>query len=210
MPAYDKADIQRRMHGAVEALKHDLGGLRTGRASTALVDGVQVEVYGSNMPLNQVATVSVPEPRLLAPEVAVDHRRTGVEGLAGAGREGYARVLGVTADHEQDRPGWMHPRRTTPLDGLARHGNRLVGQCTQLLEHLATGPGEALDVLVDRLRSAHGASVARRRGASLYPRRRRFACCLVSPHPPGSCWSSLLRCLRQRSSMSWVSARMKA
>ena len=65
----DKSDLQRRMHGAVEALKHDLAGLRTGRASTALVDGVQVEVYGAHMPLNQVATVSVPEPRLLTVQV---------------------------------------------------------------------------------------------------------------------------------------------
>jgi ribosome recycling factor len=69
MPAYDKADIQRRMHGAIEALKHDLGGLRTGRASTALLDPVHVEVYGANMPLNQVATVSAPEPRLLSVQV---------------------------------------------------------------------------------------------------------------------------------------------
>ena len=69
MPAYDKADIQRRMHGAVEALKHDLGGLRTGRASTALLDPVQVEVYGSHMPLNQVATVSTPEARMLSVQV---------------------------------------------------------------------------------------------------------------------------------------------
>ena len=69
MPAYDKADLQRRMHGAVEALKHDLGGLRTGRASTTLLDPVNVEVYGSNMPLNQVATVSAPEPRLLSVQV---------------------------------------------------------------------------------------------------------------------------------------------
>ncbi len=69
MPAYDKADIQRRMHGAVEALKHDLGGLRTGRASTTLLDPVTVEVYGAHMPLNQVATVSAPEPRLLSVQV---------------------------------------------------------------------------------------------------------------------------------------------
>lgn len=69
MPSYDKADIQRRMHGAVEALKHDLVGLRTGRASTALLDPVNVEVYGSQMPLNQVATVSVPEPRLITVQV---------------------------------------------------------------------------------------------------------------------------------------------
>src|SRR3954462_15202537 len=63
------ADLKRRMHGAVEAYKHDLAGLRTGRASTALLDPVQVEVYGSSMPLNQVATVSVPEPRMLSVQV---------------------------------------------------------------------------------------------------------------------------------------------
>src|SRR5437764_14641417 len=60
------ADLKRRMHGAVDALRHDLAGLRTGRASTALLDPVDVEVYGSNMPLNQVATVSTPEPRMLS------------------------------------------------------------------------------------------------------------------------------------------------
>src|SRR6478736_9751868 len=63
------ADLKRRMHGAVDALRHDLAGLRTGRASTALVEPIHVEVYGANMPLNQVATVSVPEPRLLSVQV---------------------------------------------------------------------------------------------------------------------------------------------
>ena len=65
----DKSDLQRRMHGAVEVLKHDLGGLRTGRASIALLDTITVEVYGSNMPLNQVATVSTPEARMLSVQV---------------------------------------------------------------------------------------------------------------------------------------------
>jgi ribosome recycling factor len=69
MPAYDKADLERRMAGAVEALKHDLQGLRTGRASTALLDPVTVEVYGAHMPINQVATVSVPEPRMISVQV---------------------------------------------------------------------------------------------------------------------------------------------
>ena len=69
MPAYDKSDVSRRMHGALENLKGDLAGLRTGRASTALLDPVQVEVYGANMPLNQVATVSVPEPRMITVQV---------------------------------------------------------------------------------------------------------------------------------------------
>ena len=65
----DKSDLQRRMHGAIDALKHDLSGLRTGRASTALLDTIHVEVYGATMPLNQVATVSVPEPRMLTVQV---------------------------------------------------------------------------------------------------------------------------------------------
>ena len=69
MPAYNKADLERRMAGAVDSLKHDLNGLRTGRANTSLLDPIVVEVYGSNMPLNQVATVSVPEPRMLSVQV---------------------------------------------------------------------------------------------------------------------------------------------
>jgi len=59
------SDIQRRMQGAIAAFKHELSGLRTGRASTSLLDPIQVEAYGSPMPLNQVANISVPEPRLL-------------------------------------------------------------------------------------------------------------------------------------------------
>ncbi len=69
MPAYDKDDLERRMAGALDSLKGDLSGLRTGRANTSLLDPVTVEVYGANMPLNQVATVSAPEPRLLSVQV---------------------------------------------------------------------------------------------------------------------------------------------
>ena len=69
MAKYDKADIERRMKGAVESLKGDLSGLRTGRANTSLLDPVVVEVYGAMMPLNQVATVSAPEPRMLSVQV---------------------------------------------------------------------------------------------------------------------------------------------
>jgi ribosome recycling factor len=69
MPAYDKADLERRMAGALDSLKGDLSGLRTGRANISLLDPVTVEVYGANMPLNQVATVSAPEPRLLSVQV---------------------------------------------------------------------------------------------------------------------------------------------
>ena len=69
MAVYNKSDLERRMNGAVESLKGDLAGLRTGRASVNLLDPVTVEVYGAHMPLNQVATVSAPEPRLLSVQV---------------------------------------------------------------------------------------------------------------------------------------------
>ena len=85
MAKYDKADIERRMNGAVESLKSDLGGLRTGRANTSLLDAVMVEVYGSMMPLNQVATVSAPEPRMLSVQVWDKANVTAVEkGIAKA------------------------------------------------------------------------------------------------------------------------------
>ncbi len=69
MAKFDKADIERRMKGAVEALRHDLSGLRTGRANTALLEPVMVTVYGSSTPLVQVATISAPEPRMLTVQV---------------------------------------------------------------------------------------------------------------------------------------------
>jgi ribosome recycling factor len=85
MPKYNKADIERRMHGAVESLKGDLAGLRTGRANVHLLDPVVVEVYGSMMPLNQVATVSAPEPRMLSVQVWDRANVTAVEkGIAHA------------------------------------------------------------------------------------------------------------------------------
>ena len=67
--AFDFADYDRRMHGAVNVLKTELGGLRTGRASIHLLDPVHVQAYGSSMPLNQVGTVSVPESRMLTVQV---------------------------------------------------------------------------------------------------------------------------------------------
>lgn len=65
----DLDNIEKRMDGAVESLMRDFSGLRTGRASSSLLDPVQVDAYGSMMPLNQVGTVSVPEPRLLTVQV---------------------------------------------------------------------------------------------------------------------------------------------
>ena len=66
---YDAKELRRRMHGAVDALKHDFGGLRTGRASATLLEPIHVDAYGSSMPINQVATVTIPEPRLLSVQV---------------------------------------------------------------------------------------------------------------------------------------------
>ena len=62
-------DLERRMHAAHDNLAKELGGLRTGRASASLLDSVQVEVYGTKMPLNQCASVAVPEARMLTVQV---------------------------------------------------------------------------------------------------------------------------------------------
>ncbi|MGE0422182.1 MAG: ribosome recycling factor [Reyranellaceae bacterium] len=66
MVAPNLQDFQKRMDGALEALKKEFAGLRTGRASATLLDPVMVEAYGQRMPLNQVGTVSAPEPRMLS------------------------------------------------------------------------------------------------------------------------------------------------
>lgn len=64
-----KKDVKRRMEGALEVLHSEFSGLRTGRASTSLLDHITVEAYGQPTPLNQVGTVGVPEPRLLTVQV---------------------------------------------------------------------------------------------------------------------------------------------
>ncbi len=65
----DLDDLKRRMDGAVEALRREFAGLRTGRASVSLVEPIMVEAYGAEMPLNQVATINVPEPRMISVQV---------------------------------------------------------------------------------------------------------------------------------------------
>jgi|TARA_B100001142_G_scaffold299609_1_gene323661 ribosome recycling factor len=69
MDDLDLADLERRMEGALTSLAKEFQGLRTGRASTQLLDSVAVEAYGASMPINQIATVSVPEPRMLSVQV---------------------------------------------------------------------------------------------------------------------------------------------
>ncbi len=65
----DLSDVQRRMNGALEVLRQELAGLRTGRASVSLLEPISVEAYDTQMPLNQVATINAPEPRLLTVQV---------------------------------------------------------------------------------------------------------------------------------------------
>ena len=67
--AYNLADLKNRMQKSITSLRDELAGLRTGRASASLLEPVTVEAYGSRMPLNQVATVTVPEPRMLSVQV---------------------------------------------------------------------------------------------------------------------------------------------
>jgi ribosome recycling factor len=64
--SYDEKDLERRMEGAISALQTELQGLRTGRASVNLLDSIQVSAYGSNMPLNQVGSVSIMDARMIA------------------------------------------------------------------------------------------------------------------------------------------------
>lgn len=67
--SYSETDLKRRMEGALDNLGKEFSGLRTGRASTAMLDPVQVDMYGSKMPLNQVANINAPEPRMLTVQV---------------------------------------------------------------------------------------------------------------------------------------------
>ena len=69
MSEWNDADLRKRMDGAIEVLRREFAGLRTGRASASLLEPLTVPAYGSEMPLNQVGTVSVPEPRMLSVQV---------------------------------------------------------------------------------------------------------------------------------------------
>ena len=66
---FDLADIKRRMQATIASLRQELSGLRTGRASASLLEPITVDAYGASMPMNQVATISVPEPRMLSVQV---------------------------------------------------------------------------------------------------------------------------------------------
>jgi ribosome recycling factor len=67
--SYDINELKRRMQGAIGVLKQELGALRTGRASAHLLDSIQVDAYGQSMPLIQLATITVPQPRMISVQV---------------------------------------------------------------------------------------------------------------------------------------------
>jgi ribosome recycling factor len=69
MSKWNEADLRKRMDGAIEVLRREFAGLRTGRASASLLEPLTVAAYGSELPLNQVGTISVPEPRMLSVQV---------------------------------------------------------------------------------------------------------------------------------------------
>lgn len=69
MSDYDEDDLKRRMDGAIDSLRKEFAGLRTGRASANLLDPIKVEAYGTPTPINQVGTVSVPEPRMISVQI---------------------------------------------------------------------------------------------------------------------------------------------
>ena len=69
MSEFNMDDLRKRMDGAIDVLRKEFSGLRTGRASASLLEPITVSAYGSEMPLNQVATISVPEPRMLSVQV---------------------------------------------------------------------------------------------------------------------------------------------
>ena len=77
---FDLSDLKRRMQGTVQSLRQELSGLRTGRATTSLLEPIEVEAYGQKMPINQVATLSVPEARMLSVQVSG-------RGMVGAGEK---------------------------------------------------------------------------------------------------------------------------
>ena len=69
MPSADMKDLEKRMEGALASLKTEFSGLRSGRASASLVEPIMGDAYGSHMPINQVGTVNVPEPRMISIQV---------------------------------------------------------------------------------------------------------------------------------------------
>ena len=106
---YDINELKRRMQGALGVLKQELGALRTGRASAHLLDPIQVDAYGQSMPLNQLATVSVPQPRMISVQVwdrsmvhDAAHHHAFEDGLAA---DGGVALFRAAHSHRDRQPG---------------------------------------------------------------------------------------------------------
>ena len=110
------AEVNKRMQAALEHVRHELAGVRTGRASVTILDSVHVEAYGSRMPLNQLAGLSVPEPTLIVAQPFDPSQLGAIEKAVRASDLG------------------LNPSRTTLLDVLARAGAR-VEQTVDAIEH---------------------------------------------------------------------------
>lgn len=128
-PTHDMNELKRRMQGAIQLLKQELGGLRTGRASASLLEPVQVEAYGTHMPLNQVATVSVPEPRLLSVQVWDRSMVHAVEKAIAASNlgltpstEGQVLRLRIPNSTRSDAGTWLRSRTNMPKGRGSRSG----------------------------------------------------------------------------------------
>ena len=127
MATFDIQALDTRMRSSIDALKREFQGLRTGRASANLLDPVQVSVYGSRMPLNQLATVSVPEARMIAVQV---WDRTNVQAVDKAIREAN---LGINPIMDGTTIAFAHPY----ADG--RSSQRARETCTQVRRTVQSG-----------------------------------------------------------------------
>ena len=118
----DIKDIKRRMDGAIDALRREFAGLRTGRASIGLLEPITVEAYGSETPLNQVGTISVPEPRMITVQVWDRSLASAVEKAI--------RVSGLGLNPAGEQPASFQARLAT---AALRHGEALGLEDLELL-----------------------------------------------------------------------------
>jgi ribosome recycling factor len=124
-PPYDKEDVKRRMKGAVGTLKHEFAGLRTGRASPSLLDPVQVPAYGNPMPINQVGTVSAPEPRELA-KLAAKYAEAARVAVRNVRRDGMEHLKRLEKEHAIGED--VHRKQADELQKLTDENIREIDQ----------------------------------------------------------------------------------
>ena len=184
----DLKELKRRMDGAITAYKNDIASLRTGRASANVLDPVQVEAYGSRVPLNQVANISVPEPRMLSVSVwdksmvgAVERgqgRAQGADEAAVGGERSPNERQGVTVAQRLLNQAWgdiEHAVAEAALDAGAAVMD-LVGMQDDGVATEAVAPGAAIiEGLHARQRQAEGIGVVAVRIIGVAPEERLHA-----------------------------------